>query len=648
MVLPGSPRAQPFVELAPAPANVTEHQIKIGTAALAAEIRLRNPKDAVQFFRLGGSLTRTSDNAHRPATWKRTAPPQDDTIPAGAQMVLELAADIPEVGVYEIFIDTYSKDDKGAEVAGRRIRVLVTREADALPAEFIVDPKPAAETWPWNDRSRAYTIALRNAATKPLAFGTPEIVSFTRKSGDAQVTLDRGRVQSIDSSHCNSPLSPGKTCPLQLNLTSGFGPGEYMIDVGIAGAGGGWSQRTQILRVRATALIAFVVIVIGAGVGWYVQAWRTRGRRAFAALIDISRLREALKRLIELQREDIKSILRAVTTDLDDIESRARSDNDVAADLERIRRWLRSLAIAVEILERFDQLPDEAKAPLRARRDDLITRVAKPVPNDADRAALENLTGALTNDLGAAPAFLMSLTAAVDLHNAVDDLIGKLQSTTTIDLAGLRTQRDAIAAAISTAKGALPANAPAETLLTRSTALATETERVTREATTAAQGVATAYVTAILDPKIDAETDGDRKARLQGLRAPLVATAAPSLDRLRELAAAMKRAVGAREAATAPSIALPGGLQGELPSSLLLPLSGTSLEKLLASQRRHEIVTNLVILILTGLAGVLALWVPNATWGSVGDIITALVAGVATRVVVGEAGSANQATGAVR
>lgn len=648
LAVPGSSGAQPAVELAPVPANVTEQQIKIGTATLATEIRLRNTgKDATQ-YRLGTLLTRTSDNATRLATWKRIPPSQDDTVPAGAQVVLELTADIPEVGVYETFIDTYGKDEKGAEVAGRRIRVVVTRETDTLPAEFMVEPKPAAETWPWNWHKRAYTIALRNTATKSLAFGTPEIVSFARKSGDAQVSLDVSGVGPLDPARCSSPLGSGRSCPLQLNLTSGLGPGEYMIDVGVAGAGGGWSQRTQTLRIRATAIFAFVAIVFGAGVGWYVQAWRTRGRRAFAALIDIGRLRDALKRLVDLQREDIKSILRAVAGELDDIEARARRDNDVAADLERIRRWLRNLAVAVDMLERFDQLPDEAKAPLRARRDDLVARIAMPNPNDADRTALDNLTAALTGDLRAGPEFLESLRAAVDLHNTLDDLIGKLQAEPTIDPTGLRTQRDAIAAAITTAKALLPANPLTETLQARSTTLATETSRVARDAATAAQAAATAYVTATLDPRIAGEADPARRARLQELRAPLVVAAAPSLARLRDLARALKRAIGAPEAAAAPAIAPPGGLQGELPSSILLPPAGTSLQDLLRGERRHEILTNLAILILTGFAGVLALWVPNATWGSVGDVIAAILAGVATRVVVGEAGSANQATGAVR
>jgi hypothetical protein len=157
--------AQSTVELAPAPANVTEHSIKLGVPALSASITLRNSGKELRYYREAKLLTRLSDGATRPAIWSRTGA---TTIPPGAQIALELSAELPVAGSYETFIDTYGKDDKGLEVPDRRIRVLVIREADALPAEFMVEPKPAAETWPWNGETRHYFLTLRNTTLKRL------------------------------------------------------------------------------------------------------------------------------------------------------------------------------------------------------------------------------------------------------------------------------------------------------------------------------------------------------------------------------------------------------------------------------------------------------------------------------------------------
>jgi hypothetical protein len=641
--------AQPAVELAPASANVTEHQIKLGVPALSAELWLRNSsKDAVRYYRPGTLLTRSGDSAGRPTAWKRITPPTDDnSIAAGAQIALELSAELPDVGVYETFIDTYGKDDKGAEVPDRRIRVLVTREADAVPSELMVDPKPAAETWPWNWGDRIYLLTLRNTSTKRLAFATPNVISFTRKSGDDQTSVGTSETPSLDSASCGTALEPNKSCPIRLNLQNVLRPGEYMIDVGVAGVGGGWSQRTQNIRVRASAWLAFLIVIAGAGAGWYVQTWRTKGRRAVGALIDVTRLREAAARLMERADDDLKALIRRALEEIDDIEARLRKDVDATADIERVRLWVRHLTATTEILERIGKLSADGQSVLRARRDAVMHGVANSSPTEVEQTALETLIRALGEDLSTWPRLAQSIDRANDLLAAMDALLSAAEQQTNI--AELQATRDSLDQAINTAKASLPAH-PNGSLSDRIDPLDQAIASAEQQANAAARKLAD-QLFASKKQEFDGLAAGDAKTRFKEFLDAVAGWKAdtsgkPVSARLRDLAGLFLLAGGKEEAAT-PVIAPPVPTF-DVPIQALIPGWGSSLTNLQASLKRNELLTNAFILIAAGLSGVLTLWVPNSTWGSVGDLIGAFLAGLAARVVVGEVGSANQATGVVK
>ena len=637
--------ADPAVELVSAPASVTEFPIKLGVPALSAEIQLRNSSaDAVRYYRLGTLLVRTGDSAGRTALWKRITPPSgDDSIAAGAKVTLELSADLPDVGAYETYIDSYGKDDKGAEVPDRRIRVVVTREADAVPSELMVDPKPAAETWPWNLAKRVYVLTLRNTSTKPLAFAAPSVVSFTRKSGDAQTSVGASETPSLDSASCGNLLDPNKSCPIRLSLQDGLSPGEYMIDVGLAGVGGGWSQRTQSIRVRASAWLAFVLVVAGAAAGWYVQAWRTKGRVAVSALMDVARLRAAAMDVMTRADDDLKALIRRALADIDDIEARVRRDVDATSDIERVRLWIRYLTGAAEVQQRFGKLSTDGQNILRARRAAIMLGVADPNPNEAQRTELQNQILALGSDLGTWPRLAQSLAKASELLRAMDALLRAAEGVA--NLAGLRAPRDALNQAITNAKASLVDG----TLSARIDPLDQQIGAAEQQANAAACELAD-QLNARMKPQFDALQDGDKKIRLKTVLDALAAwrgdaSGKPVATRLRELTQPFSEVSG-REEAAAPA-AEPPLPTVDFPTQVLLPGWGSSLTELQADLRKNEIFTNILILIATGASGVLTLWVPDPTWGSVGDVIGALLAGLAARVVVGEVGSANRATGAV-
>jgi hypothetical protein len=79
---------------------------------------------------------------------------------------------------------------------------------------------------------------------------------------------------------CASPLPPGATCALALDIPEALWPGQYSIALGVAGREGGWSQKGVPVSVRFSYWVAFLATALGAGAGWYVQAWRSGGRCA--------------------------------------------------------------------------------------------------------------------------------------------------------------------------------------------------------------------------------------------------------------------------------------------------------------------------------------------------------------------------------
>ena len=638
--------AETGVELAPAPANVTEHTIKLGVTALSATVQLRNSGKEIRYYRTDKLLTHAGDGATRPATWKREgAAAEDKTIAPGAQIALELSAELPIAGTYETFIDTLARD-KGVEVLERRIRVLVIREADALPAEFIVDTKPATETWPWNYEPRHYLLTLRNATTKRLSFTPPKIVELTEKSGDELTTAGSSKKPSLDTKDCHSPLDPTISCQVYLTVNNMLGPGEHQINVGVAGEGGGWSQRTQTIRVKATGLLAFAVIVVGAFAGSYVQAWRNRGRPVIAALIELSRLREAALRLGVPADDKLMSLIRPVLADIDDVESQARRDVDVTTEIERLRLWIRFLIPATELRRRFGKLPGTGQSALQAQFAAVMREAEKPKPSPAERDAQDTLIHAAADNLNDWPGLELSITKAAPVLAAIDTLLGAVPLPPA-DLAALKAVHDDLATAVNTAKAPLPVPPVAGgSVSERQIAVDAAIKKAEQQALVAAEQIVDELSAAKLH-ELDGLPSGDPKepalqASIRALAAWKAGAGKPIVTHLRDLTDLLRPA-RKLAAAPAPGPATPGLPPGvspiDIPTQILVPPPGASLLQLQTSQSNNERITNLILLGATGLAGVLALWVPSATWGSCGDVIGAFMAGLAARVVLGDAGS---------
>jgi hypothetical protein len=645
--------AQPVIQLSSAPQNVLESDIKIGVSSLETEVRLRNTStNANAAYRTGGFMTRSSDGLAYPAVWQRRDNPNGDAalIAPGAEVVLHISANIEEPGIYETWIDTYQKDmASGAETPDQRIRVVATRESEPVGADFILNPQPVPSVFSFFGAPfSSILVQLHNASTKPVEFASPSIVSFSSKSGDAQNSVAATELPTVDGQHCASPLAPGATCPLALGVPDALWPGQYSIALGVAGRGGGWSQKSVPVSVRFPYWVAFLTTAVGAGAGWYVQAWRSGGRRAVNGLIELAALRDRLRRLAGSATGDLESVERSIGDDIDGVESRCRNGADVAADIDRVRLRIDRLVTAATIETAYQSLPQVAQTIFSRWRATLFGQASSASLSDAEANDFNKLRLALPTNINAWPTLRDALAGA----RATAALAERAQQLPLPDPdpSNLVALVKALRGAIANAVAPLTADTVTNTaLVDRATALETA-RQAAEDAIDAVCDLSAKALEQAAAAASKAAADPDRQnasAALIGLQAlggttdlaGKVTSLARLWSQLQGVAVAQPEGVVLEGVAPGAAAAMPGP---ELPTDIVFHLvPGQSLQSLSKQRRWIEIATNLIVLVATGLAGV-ALVAANDAWGSASDVITALLGGFGARVVLGEVGTASQ------
>jgi hypothetical protein len=646
--------AQPVIQLSSAPQNVVESDIKIGVSALETEVRLRNTStdaNAARSYRTGGFMTRSSDGLAYPAVWERRDNPKGDAalIAPGAEVVLHLSANIEEPGIYETWIDTFQKDAaSGAETPDQRIRVVATRESEPVGADFILNPQTVPSVFSFFGAPlSSILVQLHNASTKPVEFAAPSIVSFSSKNGDVQDSVAATRLPTINGPRCASPLAPGATCALALDIPEALWPGQYSIALGVAGRGGGWSQKGVPVSVRFPYWVAFLTTASGAAAGWYVQAWRSSGRRAVNGLIELATLRNRLRRLDGSATGDLEPVERSIADDLDSVESQCRNGADVSADIDRVRQRIDRLVTAATIETAYQALPQDARTIFSRWRATLFGQTSSASLSEAEANDFNKLRLALPTNINAWPT-LRDALAGARVTAALAERAQQLPLPDP-DPSNLAALVKALRGAIASAVAPLTADAVVNTaLVERATAL--ETAR--RGVEDAIEAVCDASAKRLEQAAAAASkaADPDRQnaaAALAGLRALVettdlagkVAILARLWSQLQGVVAAQPEGMVLEGVAPGAAAAIPGP---DLPTDIVFNfVPGQSLQSLSAQRRRIEIATNLIVLIATGLAGV-ALGAANDAWGSASDVIAALLGGFGARIVLGEVGTASQ------
>ena len=585
--VPGARAADPVVELATPSVAPLEVALKRGVPGLLAEIRLRNTgKDAAQprTVRPGPTLLRDTDGLARPATWTRLDGAGTAIAPGGG-LVLQLAASLPEPGVYEVWIDTFAAAEAGAAAQpDRRVRVLVTREAVAVPADLLLAPKPMhLARWPWTRKARTTLVEMANATGKPIEFARPALLGVGLASGDAATLASAGRMPVLDAGNCQSPLAAGGRCALRLTVGGGWAPGQYAVDVGVAGMGGGFSVRTVPISVRLPLWAPILITALGVAAGSLVQAWRSSGRRAVSGLIDLGLLRTRVAAIEKDAGLELKGLTAPILDTIATLEARARSGTDAAAEIAALGLRVGRLAGFASVELAYRKLVAEGRAMLAAPH----TRYAQQ--------AVAAVSGQAADGLDVVEATMASLVN---------------------DWPGLAAKR-AEAAALVTLLGRLRApGSPAE---------AAQAALQAALAASVAPLAAEAGATAVADrvPPLQTAIEAARQAADEAAKAQakaLVPTGTP-----RSGVEAMPLAAGASPAA-------PTGF--DLPTAVAFDLTASRTPRSLERQRLVlEWGTNLIILAALSLSGAVLVG-GNASWGAPLDVIALLLAGFGSRVVI--------------
>lgn len=592
-----------------------------------------------------------------PATWRRLdtgrGPDGDGRFQLAPSdtATFEVRGTFGTPGSWETAIEAIDTDGNVLS----RIVLAIDRSIPAqtpIPATLLADPHNARiGLYPWEGSTEAGRVVLlqaRNSTTEQLRLSGVTIGQVSIASGTTEVAAALTRGFSVGSRDCTGSLSAGQVCSVTLGVPAGLAPGRYAAEVIVSGEGGGQSARTQTIEVRASAWWAGGLAALGALLGALVTGWRSSGRQLVEA------------RILAAERRRQAGLLEAATTvpaarraiahlmdrlrDLDSAIRRGTASSDLAPYDER----LQALAAAVEAQAQAERIP-----PVQAQPIALMKAALETVLDGASKSTL--LEAKASQDILAAAA---ALRVAVGETEALARAATEAGNTLALIRPTLRRilSQGAVGECVANLEDA---QASAFLPLEPDATLAKRTDHL-------GQLVATlrAALTGTLVPdtvlgvlrKLHDATPDDQ--RTQDLRAALAAAkqlgnrwpALPLEARLREanhlaeafadtFPQALESGAEAAAGPTPPVIPalLPAGnaLTLDLDGLLSGPTRLASLDELEGFRTRWNRLTNLAVLVGIGAAAVPILWSDNSVWGTPTDLVTALLAGIGTRLAIG-------------
>jgi hypothetical protein len=574
--------------------------LRTNTPSLVTEILIENPDPQPRRVRLRvASATRKDDGG--PIAAKVSLPGRQDGAGEGIEIVVPgrsdaralVTASLDRNGEYEIRLVRDVEDGNGGAAKRHDIRLMATRDSAPIGPDLLSPLQPLQiekSLWPFGRSPTVTLLALHNGSDRSVEFSTPAITAFQRDGGGGVVGSEAATVTPGPASVTR--LIPGAATNYTLALPSALSAGKYKLTMLVAGTGGGVSERALEISVRASWLVAFTLFTLGALAGHIVSQWRGRGQRMVDDFIRLARLRDELSRIEqEAAATQTNALAAGLKQLLAEIDRRARDGGDVTNDIA-------GAGDRVAALGRFSALALQARA----------TATFEGDPRPARVEAIVAAFAAQSFDPKTAAAALEAYAA--DVRDAP-----MLADVTQRALAGIR-ESDALA--------------QAET---------TEEIRRARDALNAALSERSAGSAAERRQKLESLLDALFVARRSAPRArPHVGERGPAVT-----AEAMRPESPAAPMPLPGGVPVPGGFGVTPDPGLFAPPPGLSLVDLQAYRSRWRLAVNTIAVVFIGLGGVWALWLNNPTWGGPADLLTALFAGAATRLVVGEAGSGGSA-----
>jgi hypothetical protein len=543
--------------------------------------------------------------------------------------VLQVEGVLAAAGTYVSTLDVL---DAGA--TGKVFSVAITRTVAAVPPELLVEPRPARIDIPF-PRLRSpdpgvVRLTAHNATAGTVDVHKAVIGRFSALDGDVETTVAGPGTPSVASDGCGGQIESQKTCTVAISFPADLSAGRYAADIVIGGPGGNQSARTVLLDVRLSPWWAGLVIAGAALAGYLVNQWRERGRNILDRRIALAEVQVGLVRLVSAAKS---AVVREQARRLQ--ETVRAIEDDIAANRDPTPRL-------GELGARYDTL---------VKADNALTQAAQPEASRTFGALAETLANLLratdwkVDDVAAAVGTLEEALARFP------DLVTAANACKTA-LEQLRPFHQWVPAhpAVAEAQSALtaafqPAQAGPDLTERAKTLNNAVKELESREPDLIVKALSS------LMRSIDAAlpgADADRQAKLNELKAELAARLATGASRADAALLSRGAALGLQpgpaamtEAAAAATVEIPRALPADTGLTLdfnpfLFGLgSPVPPARLLRIKLLWDIVTNLVVLLGIGLAGVLALWVPDSAWGSVTDLVTAALAGIGTRLAIG-------------
>lgn len=636
---PGGASPVELVVATPAAAtDAGQEALKTTDRIARAQITLKNPGAQALEVRPDTQWRRLADAGTRPARWLATqtgAQPADGVfrLAANGTGTFMAEGEFDEAGTYVI----------GVTVAGggaeQRFTLSMTRTVAAVPDTLFVAPKPARIDVGFLNGTTPEPVVVGvsayNSGNDPVSLSAPKIVRFAIDSGDTEMNAALTSAPTVQAGTCIGELRPTGECAVEVKLPAGLSSGRYAVDVAMDGPGGGRTLASLRVDVRLSALWAGILVALGALAGYLVVTWRERGRAildrriaAAEARVSITRLSRAAKSPVIRQQAAL--LLDTVRT----IETGIAAGDDPTAALADLSGRYEALVAADQMLTRADEGETRGLFALH------VNRLKATLQADAWTVAdVRTKLQRIQSELAVLDDFL---AAAGNLKTALGDLAPMLVWVPEDKLQPVSKAREALARALV----AIPIDGGDGPELKLRIKNLDDARKDLAALTKAAVDSLLARVNQALAgaPANRAELEQFNAKLTNALRTPDRIDLAAAKSLMSEglslgLTPATPRA--ATEAAQAEESPIPRILPAD--TALTLDFNpflfgiGQAIppSKLRATRLAWTVVTNAIVLIGIGLTGILVLWVPSSTWGSVVDVVTAILAGAGTRLAVG-------------
>lgn len=605
-----------------------------------AFITLKNTGDAPLTVRPDMNWRQLANGSLHAAKW---SVPQSGTQPeSGAFTIAKdtttafmVEGQFDAIGTYVVGLTVSANVGGGAAAPSeKRFTLSVTRTMAAVPANLLIEPRPARINlgfWDAATKSqRVLGVSAQNAGTDPVLLGGPTVTRFVALEGDTEISVAlRGRA-SVAPGDCAAELTPKKDCTLDVTLPEGLPPGRYAVDVALSGLGGGRTMASVRVDIRRSAWFAAMLVGIGALAGYLVVYWRERGRTGIERRISVAELQGRISKLVvDAKSSLVQARAKGLLDSARALEATVSAGGDPSADLAAIGGRYTALAAAEQALLRAEH-PD-----LRPMFDELGKRLKSEL--QSDQWNVDNVNAAVQRiqaELAILPDLSVAATLMDGARKELEPVLPWLSGPHAETAAAAKAAHGKAFTKIEQTEGTTAEPALKRRLVAVNEARAKLDELPKAAVASLAHAVGELIAT---NPSNKQALQEFQKELNEALTKETIAPdrAAALIERAYTLGVPRKATREAVAADTPPAPQPAPATPAELDFDVLRYLGSLSPRQLRWIHLFWSFMTNAIVLVGISLTGIPVLWANTPAWGSTTDVVTALLAGAGTRLAIG-------------